>query len=87
VNSDTGGAFALSAIEHAMREDLHFAVNLAKPARPQAKEVILLLERFLPIARARLHLAAEFPLAGSPPSMAQLLQVAGPHAESKGKNT
>lgn len=81
VNSQTGWPFTVSTIETAMKNTIHFVVNPTKAAKPQAFEVIEQLKKFMPIARARIHLKVKYDLSRFPDHESQLLAEAGEGSE------
>ncbi|KAH9253161.1 SBDS family rRNA metabolism protein [Batrachochytrium salamandrivorans] len=87
VNSQTGWPFTVSTIETAMKNTIHFVVNPTKAAKPQAFEVIEQLKKFMPIARARIHLKVKYDLVKYPNQESQLLLIAGEGSEILSKSS
>lgn len=81
VNSQTGWPFTVSTIETAMKNTIHFVVNPNKAAKPQAFEVIEQLKKFMPIARARIHLKVKYDRALHPEAERELVSIAGDGSE------
>lgn len=84
INSSTRRPFTVELIEQSMR-DLHVNVRPKKSAKQQALDVIQLLQKSLPISRARMRVRVECPARQAKELKTWLLQQHGPKEQQAQK--
>ena len=61
VNPDTKRPYTVTAIERAMKEDIHYSINLNRNTKQQALHVVKVLQEKIPIERARMRIKMYIP--------------------------
>lgn len=61
VNPDTKRPYTVTAIERAMKEDIHYSINMNRNTKQQALHVVKLLQEKIPIERAHMRIKLYIP--------------------------